>query len=85
MGQSLKAEIDLVSVKKEDISSLKVSLASSDTFSLANVTYAPFLDTLEFSIQNRSNGQFYVRIVSSQPIIEPSFNILIKLDWPLET
>ena len=82
LGQSLKAEIDLVSVKKEDISSLKVSLASSDTFSLANVDYAPFLDTLEFSIQNRTNGQFYVRIISSEPILEPSFNILIKLDWP---
>lgn len=82
LGQSLKAEIDLVSVKKEDITSLKVSLASSDTFSLANVVYAPFLDTLEFSIQNRTNGQFYVRIISSEPILEPSFNILIKLDWP---
>lgn len=82
LGQSLKAEIDLVSVKKEDITSLKVSLASSDTFSLANVAYAPFLDTLEFSIQNRTNGQFYVRIISSEPILEPSFNILIKLDWP---
>ena len=82
LGQSLKAEIDLVSVKKEDISSLKVSLASSNTFSLANVDYAAFLDTFEFSIQNRANGQPYVGIVSSQPVTDPSFSMLIKLDWP---
>lgn len=82
LGQSLKAEIDLVSVKKEDIPSLRASLASSNTFSLANVDYAAFLDTFEFSIQNRANGQPYVRIISSQPVTDPSFNMLIKLDWP---
>lgn len=82
LGQSLKAEIDLVSVKKEDIPSLRASLASSNTFSLANVDYAAFLDTFEFSIQNRANGQPYVRIISSQPVTDPSFSMLIKLDWP---
>ena len=81
-GRSLKAEIDLVSVKKEDISSLKVSLASSITFSLANIDYATFLDAFEFSIQNRANGQPYVGIISSQPVTDPSFSMLIKLDWP---
>jgi pilus assembly protein FimV len=82
LGQSLKAEIDLVSVKKEDISSLKASLASSSTFNLANVDYAEFLDTFEFSIQNRANGQSYVKIISSQPLTDPSFSMLVKLDWP---
>ena len=82
LGQSLRAEIDLVSVKKEDISSLQVSLASSNTFSLANVDYAVFLDTIEFSIQNRANGQPYVGIISSQPVTDPVFSMLIKLDWP---
>ena len=82
LGQSLKAEIDLVSVKKEDISSLKVSLASSNIFSLANVDYTEILDTIEFSIQNRANGQPYVGIISSQPVTDPLFSMLIKLDWP---
>ncbi len=52
LGQPFKAKIDLVSVKKEDISSITVSLASFDTFQLANVDYARFLRTLEFSVEN---------------------------------
>ena len=80
-GQPLKAEIDLVSVEEKDVSSLQVGLASNNTFNLADVKYLPFLDTLEFSLQNRSNGQFYVRITSSQPIMESSFKILIQLNW----
>jgi pilus assembly protein FimV len=82
LGQPFNAKIDLVSVKKEDISSLTVNLASSDTFRLANVDYARLLRTIEFSIENSVDGQPYVKLVSSQPVIEPSFSMLIELNWP---
>ena len=63
LGQPFKAEIDLVSVKKEEIPSLVVRLASRDTFRQANVDYAPFLFTFEFSVENRADGQPYVRLL----------------------
>jgi len=81
LGQPFKARIDLVSVKKEDISSITVSLASLDTFQLTNIDYARFLRTFEFSIQNRVDGQPYVRLISPQPVTEPSFSMLIELNW----
>ncbi|TFH07219.1 MAG: hypothetical protein E4H07_09375 [Nitrosomonadales bacterium] len=81
LGQPFKAEIDLVSVKKEDSLSLMASLTSRDTFHLANVDYAPFLSTFEFSVQNRVNGQPYVKITSPQPFVDPSFSMLIELNW----
>jgi len=81
LGQPFKAKIDLVSVKKEDISSITVSLASLDTFRLANVDYARFLRTLEFSVENSDDGQPYIKLISLQPVIEPSFSMLIELNW----
>jgi pilus assembly protein FimV len=81
LGQPFKAKIDLVSVKKEDISSITVSLASLDTFRLANIDYARFLRTFEFSVKNSVDGQPYVKLVSLQPVIEPSFSMLIELNW----
>ncbi|MGH8762715.1 MAG: FimV/HubP family polar landmark protein [Nitrosospira sp.] len=82
LGQPFTAEIDLVAVKKEEKHSLMARLASQDTFRQANVDYLPLLSTFKASIENRSDGQPYVRIISSQPINEPFLNMLVELNWP---
>jgi len=81
LGQPFKAEIDLVAVKKEEISSLVAGLASRDTFRQANVDYAPFLFTFEISIENRADGQPYVKIISPDPVVEPFLTMLVELNW----
>jgi len=81
LGQPFKAEIDIVSVKKEDIPSLSVKLASRETFQQSNVDYAPFLFTFRISIENRANGQPYVKITSPQRVVEPFLSMLIELNW----
>jgi len=81
LRQPFKAEIDLVAVKKEEIPSLVVSLASRDTFRQANVDYAPFLFTFEISVKNRADGQPYIKITSPQRVVEPFLSMLIELNW----
>jgi pilus assembly protein FimV len=81
LGQPFKAEIDIVSVKQEDIPSLSVKLASRETFQQSNVDYAPFLFTFRISIENRANGQPYVKITSPQRVVEPFLSMLIELNW----
>ena len=81
LGQPFKAEIDLVAVRKEEIPSLVASLASRDTFRQANVDYAPFLFTFEISIENRADGQPYIKIISPQRVVEPFLSMLIELNW----
>ncbi|MCX7185046.1 MAG: hypothetical protein NTW90_07425 [Nitrosospira sp.] len=81
LGQPFKAEIDLVAVKKEEISSLAARLASRDAFRKADVDYAPFLSTFTVSVEARSDGQPYIRIISSQPVVEPFLSMLIELNW----
>jgi len=81
LGQPFKAEIDLVAVKKEEIPSLAARLASRDAFRKADVDYAPFLSTFTVSVEARSDGQPYIRIVSPQPVVEPFLSMLIELNW----
>jgi FimV-like protein len=81
LGQPFKAEIDIVSINKEDISTLSAKLASRKTFQHLNVDYAPFLSEFEISIENRINGQPYVKITSLQRVVEPFLSILVELNW----
>ena len=81
LGQPFKAEIDLVAVKKEEKPSLTVRLAPQEIFRQANVDYVPLLSTFKASIENHSDGQPYVKIVSSQPVAEPLLNMLVELNW----
>ena len=81
LGQPFRAEIDIVSINKEDISTLSAKLASRKTFQHLSVDYAPFLSEFEISIENRINGQPYVKIASPQQIVEPFLSILVELNW----
>ena len=81
LGQPFRAEIDIVSINKEDISTLSAKLASRKTFQHLSVDYAPFLSEFEISIENRINGQPYVKITSPQQIVEPFLSILVELNW----
>jgi FimV-like protein len=82
VGQPFQAEIELVAVKNEEKPVLTASLASQQIFHQANVAYSPLLATFQASVEIRSNGQPYVRIVSSQPVAEPLLNLLVELSWP---
>jgi len=81
LGQPFKAEIDIISVNREDIPTLSAKLASRETFQQSNVDYVPFLFTFKISIENRANGQPYVKITSPQRVVEPFLSMLIELNW----
>jgi pilus assembly protein FimV len=81
LGQPLLAEIDLVSVQKDELSTVSARIASPDAFSKANIQYNPALNGARLSIERRSDGQSYIKVVSSRIINEPFINLLIELSW----
>ncbi|HAS51252.1 MAG TPA: hypothetical protein DCS21_05740, partial [Gammaproteobacteria bacterium] len=42
----------------------------------------PTLANLIFSIQYDAEGRVYVKVVSTQPIREPSLGLLLEFGWP---
>lgn len=85
LGQPLHAEIDVLSVRKEDAGTLVVRLASPEAYRQANVEYGGALRGVSLSLLQRPNGQLYIRALSSQPVNEPFVNLLVEVSGPAGT
>lgn len=79
LGQPLNAEIDLVSVRGDEASTLAARLASPDAYQQANLQYNHAVTGLKLSIEKRASGQFYIKVTGSRPINEPFVDLLIEL------
>lgn len=81
LGQPLSAEIDLVSVQKDELATLTARLASPEAFQQANMQYSPALIGVRLSIERRADGKPYIKMTSSRAINEPFLGVLIELSW----
>ena len=79
LGQVLHAEIDVLSVPKEDAGTVLVRLATPEAYRQANVEYGGALRGMSVSLMQRANGQLFVRVYSAQPVNEPFVNLLIEI------
>jgi pilus assembly protein FimV len=81
LGQPLSAEIDLVSVQKDEFSTLSARIASPEAFQQANIQYSQALIGTRLSIERRADGSPFIKIISTRPINEPFVSVLIELSW----
>ena len=81
LGQPLNAEIDLVSVEKDELATLSARLASPDAYKQANLQYGPALIGLRLSIEKRPSGQPYIKVTSSRPVNEPFIDLMVEISW----
>lgn len=81
LGQPLKAEIDLVSVGKDELATLSTRLASPDAYKQANLEYGPALIGLRLAIEKRPNGEPYIKVTSTRSVNEPFIDLLVELNW----
>lgn len=81
LGQPLRAEIELVSVTKDDLPGISARLASDELFRQARIDRSGSLGSLEFDVAQRANGQPVIRITSSTPMADPFLDMLIELNW----
>jgi pilus assembly protein FimV len=80
IGQPLVAEIDL-SVTREELGSLSARLALSDAYQRANLQYNPALTGALLTVETRSGGQPYLKLVTKRPVSEPFIDVLLELTW----
>lgn len=81
LGQPLSAEIDIVTTNRDEVSSLKASIATREAFAQAGINYEPNFSTIKISIESRVNGNPYIKLTSPQAINDPFLNILVELNW----
>ncbi len=81
LGEPLRAEIDVPDINAEEAASLRVGLASGDTFRAAGVDINPVLANLQISLQRRADGRAYLRLTSSRPVTEPFVDLIVEANW----
>ena len=81
LGQPFAAEVELVSVSKEDLATLTVQLATPDAYRQAKLQYGSALSSLRFTVETRAGERPYIKIVSSRPVNEPFLDLLLELNW----
>ena len=82
LNQLFDATIPLPNLTPEELDRFSVKVASPAMFSEFGLDRARVVDQLVFSLQYDAEGQVYVKMVSMQPIREPSLALLLEFGWP---
>src|SRR5690349_11151489 len=80
LGQPLSARIDLTSVTKDDLDSLRAKVADPSLYRQNNLTYQSTLSRARISLET-SGGTPYLKVTSPVPVQEPFLDLLVELDW----
>ncbi|MFZ4702065.1 MAG: FimV/HubP family polar landmark protein, partial [Candidatus Methylumidiphilus sp.] len=82
LNEPLNAEIPLVSSGADELSDVRVKLASPEAFARANVERTYELTTLRFTPQKQPYGSYVIKIRSKDVIREPYLDFMIEVYWP---
>lgn len=81
LGQSLRAEIELTTVARDEAGALAAKIASAEAFRQAGIEYNPVLASMRFAVEQRGERQI-IRVTSTQPVSEPFVDMLLELSSP---
>jgi pilus assembly protein FimV len=81
LGEPLRAEIDVPDINAEEASSLRVGLASPETFRASGMEINAALAGLQISLQRRPDGRSFLRLTSPRPVNEPFVDLIVEANW----
>jgi len=80
-----KAQINVVSSTPNEVSNLKVGLASASSFRRAGIERPYVLTNLRFKVQTTSKTTAIIHITTQESLKEPFINFLVEVSWPSGT
>jgi len=81
LGEPLKAEIELLSVTPEELSTLSATIASEEAYSVQGITRLGIHNNIKVELAKNADGSPVLKVRSSQPISDPYLDMLIQVDW----
>jgi pilus assembly protein FimV len=81
LGETLKAEIEVTSISREEASSLKLSVAGPDAYRAAGVDYNAVLSGTHVQIVKRPDGRSVLRVTSDRAVLEPFIDVIVEANW----
>jgi len=81
LGEPLKAEIELLSVTPEELSTLVAAIASEDAYAAQGITRLGIHNNIKVEIAKNTDGSSILKLRSNQPISDPYLDMLVQVDW----
>lgn len=81
LGEPLKAQIDLISVTPDELSSLSASIASEEAYAMQGIPRLGIHSSIKVEIAKNKDGSPVLKLRSQQPIDDPYLDMLIQVDW----
>ncbi len=82
LNENFKGEIELLSVEKGQLDTLKVELAPAEVFARTGVERPFLLSRLRFKAVRKRNGKAVILVSSDVPIREPFLDFFVQVTWP---
>jgi pilus assembly protein FimV len=81
LNAPLDAEIELVNATPEELASLRVQLASRETFARYGLEWPAFLSSITLAKAKGDAGRDVLRVRSTEAITEPFLTLLVDANW----
>ena len=81
LGEPLKADIELIAVTPEELSSITAAIASEEAYATQGIEKPASHNTIKVIIAKNVSGAPILKLQSAQPISEPFLDMLIQVDW----
>jgi pilus assembly protein FimV len=81
LGEPLKADIELIAVTPEELSSITAAIASQDDYATQGIEKPASHNTIKVEVAKNASGTPILKLKSAQPISEPFLDMLIRVDW----
>ena len=81
LGEPLKADIELISVTPEELSSITAAIASEEAYATQGIEKPASHNTIKVNVSKNASGAPILKLQSAQPISEPFLDMLIQVDW----
>src|ERR1700716_3369918 len=81
LNEPMRAEIDLIAAAPDELTALRVTLASRDAFTRYGIDRPPFLSTLTFKVGKGKEGRDALLVHSTDAIPEPFVTFLVEVNW----
>ncbi|QDC80182.1 type IV pilus assembly protein FimV [Candidatus Methylopumilus universalis] len=79
-GQPLNAEIEMMLTPGEDLSKLKTSLATKESYESQGIERLAIHNNISVELQKNEKGQAILKLKSTQPVPDPFLDLLIQVD-----
>jgi len=81
LGEPLKAEIELLSVTPDELSTLAATIASEEAYAAQGITRLGIHNSIKVELSKKADGSPVLKLRSNQPVSDPYLDVLIQVDW----